>query len=135
MLDAYALLALYQGEPGARRVAELIEQGGRSALELYMCVVNIAEVLYELQRRRGLRASTEIADSLADLPLQPVPVDLALSIEAARLKAEHPISLADCYAAALAMQLGATLVTGDRDFRRFEPGLTIEWLADAGTPQ
>ena len=49
---------------------------------------------------------------------------------AARLKAVHPISYADCLVAALAQRTGATILTGDPDFQRF--GQTaVEWLPQA----
>ena len=56
------------------------------------------------------------------------PADLPLSLNAAHLKAGHPISLAACYVAALAQQLGATVLTGDPDFARLENVVRIEWL-------
>jgi predicted nucleic acid-binding protein len=46
-----------------------------------------------------------------------------------------PISYADSFAAALAVQRGARLVTGDPDFRPLEVAnlLTIHWLVRTGT--
>jgi hypothetical protein len=41
----------------------------------------------------------------------------------ARLKAEHNLPYADCFAAALAQARKATLVTSDRDFERVGTGL------------
>ena len=39
--------------------------------------------------------------------------DRALILEAARIKADYPMSYADAFAAATAIQLGAPLWTGD----------------------
>ncbi len=48
---------------------------------------------------------------------------------AAALKARGGgLSYADCFCAALAFELGATVVTGDPDFHAFEPDLAILWL-------
>jgi ribonuclease VapC len=51
-----------------------------------------------------------------------------LALAAAYLKGLHPISYADCFAAALAQQLDAAVVTGDPDFRQLEGRVAIEWL-------
>jgi predicted nucleic acid-binding protein len=49
---------------------------------------------------------------------------------AARLKASHPISLADAFAAALAKTQNAELVTDDREFKVVEKELKkIKWLS------
>jgi predicted nucleic acid-binding protein len=44
------------------------------------------------------------------------------------LKARYPISLGDCFAAALALQLNCPLVTADPEFRKLEDILQVEWL-------
>ncbi len=131
VLDAYALLAYFFDEPGGDRIHELIEASGQGTSKLYTSVINVAETLYWTQRRRGTVAFAEIADGLPSLPIEQVNIDHVLSIEAARLKASNPIALADCYAAALALRLGATLITSGsefREFREFEPQLVIERL-------
>jgi predicted nucleic acid-binding protein len=133
VLDAYALLAYFFDEPGGERVRSLIEQSSRGSGELYTCVINFAETLYWTQRRRGTIAFSEVADGLPALPVRLVDIDQELSIEAARLKAGNPLVLADCYAAALALRLEATLVTGGAEFREFEPELAIERLGGPET--
>ncbi|MCX6375220.1 MAG: hypothetical protein NTU88_04140 [Armatimonadetes bacterium] len=44
------------------------------------------------------------------------------------MKARYAISLADCFAAALAQDLDCPLVTGDPEFKKLEGMLKIEWL-------
>ncbi len=138
VLDAYALLAYFFDEPGGDRIHELIEASGQGSSKLYTSVINVAETLYWTQRRRGTVAFAEVADGLPSLPIEQVNIDHVLSIEAARLKASNPIALADCYAAALALRLGATLITGGsefREFREFEPQLVIERLTVLPRPR
>lgn len=63
------------------------------------------------------------------LPLRIIaPLDETLVMHAAYLKAQYPISYADAFAAALADEEKAILVTGDRDFKRIEKKIKIEWL-------
>jgi ribonuclease VapC len=38
------------------------------------------------------------------------------------------IAYADCFAAALALQQNATLVTGDPEFKHLENQITIHWV-------
>jgi ribonuclease VapC len=49
---------------------------------------------------------------------------------AVRLKATYPLSYADCFAAALAQRLGATVVTGDPEFHPLEDDglIAVDWL-------
>jgi predicted nucleic acid-binding protein len=53
-----------------------------------------------------------------------------LVFQAASLKARFPISYADAFAAALAIERGARLITGDHDFQPLEVArlLKIQWL-------
>ncbi len=46
---------------------------------------------------------------------------------AAHIKAEHQLAYADAFAAALAVSNGATLVTGDPEFKVLEDSLSIHW--------
>jgi len=55
-------------------------------------------------------------------------VEETLVMRAAYLKAQYPISYADAFAAALAEQEKAILVTGDPDFKRLEKTIKIQWL-------
>jgi ribonuclease VapC len=51
-----------------------------------------------------------------------------LAVTAAHIKAEYPLAYADAFAAALAMNKGATLVTGDPEFEVLKNRLPIQWL-------
>ena len=130
-LDAFAVLALLFDEPGAATVEELLTRAQAGEVDVHLSVVNLAEVLYRLERELG-EAETEIAYArlTRELPISLVDADLDLSVRAARLKAVHPLSLADGYAAALAQRLDATLVTGDPDLHRVEDRIAIEWLPE-----
>lgn len=130
VLDAFALLAFLQMEPGHRQVRSLLDDAASGQLPLSMCIVNLGEVLYWLERRQGATAANALAGNVRDLPINLIDADLDLTVSAARIKASHPVSLADAYAAALAQRLGAAVLTGDPDFQRLELAVAIEWLAD-----
>jgi ribonuclease VapC len=50
------------------------------------------------------------------------------ALAAAHIKAEHALSYADAFAAALAMGEKATLVTGDPELKPLEKSLPIQWI-------
>ncbi len=106
-LDSWAALALLQGgEPAAWRVAEAL------ASEPVMSWINLGEVYYVLHREYGQDAAAETVRDLRprlrlDLPSE------GRVLEAALLKASHPIAYADAFAAATAIAHDAVLLTGD----------------------
>lgn len=98
-----------------------------------MSVINLGEVMYTVERRRGLRSALEALAAVDQLPLRLAEVDRPRTLRAARLKASTSMGYADCFAAALARELGAVLLTGDRDFKAVEGSVAIEWLPPAGS--
>jgi len=62
------------------------------------------------------------------LPIEIIDVDIQLAREAARLKAYHKISYADCFAAALAKLHKGEVITGDKEFKAVENEIKIVWL-------
>jgi predicted nucleic acid-binding protein len=129
-LDSYALLAFLEGEPGGERVKELFESSRAAKHNLFMCAVNIGEVVYIVERERGLPAAQEILAYIRELPVEIIDAGQTLVLAAAHLKAGTPIAYADCFAAALALDKDAALVTGDPEFRKIKSNeLKIEWIA------
>ena len=57
---------------------------------------------------------------LKGLPIQGLPMDLSLILEASRLKAKYPLSYTDCFAAAQAIRSEASILTGDPEFKAVE---------------
>ena len=128
VLDSFALMALFQIEPGAAKVRELLEAAGKGRHELYMSVINLGEVLYTIENRQGVEAAQQALAFIDQSPIETHEVDRPLALSAARLKAASGIGYADCFAAALAQRLGGAIVTGDPDFRQLEDQVVVEWL-------
>lgn len=101
-----------------------------------MTLVNLGEVVYIIERERGISAAdTVFANLLASerpggaRPIRFVAVDPALVRSAASWKARGGLSYADCFAVAAAERLGCPLMTGDPEFRVAErAGIEIDWL-------
>jgi len=130
VLDSYALLAYLEGEAGSDRVRELLEAAKEGRCRLYMCVINLGEVLYIVERERGLPRAQETLARIDELPVEFVDADRALALAAAHLKTQCPIAYADCFAAALSQAKEAPLVTGDPEFKQIKPEIVLEidWL-------
>ena len=130
VLDSYALLAYLEAEPGSRRVRELLESAAQGDCNLYLCVVNLGEVMYIVERERGLPKAQETLACIDELPIAVIDVDRTLTLTAAHLKMDCPIAYANCFAAALSLVKNAPLITGDPEFRKLkaDSSLQIEWL-------
>ena len=132
VLDSYALLAYLEAEPGSDRIRELLDAAKDRKCHLYMCVVNMGEVMYIVERERGLPKAQETLARIDELPIVIIDVDRALTLAAAHLKMECPIAYADCFATALSQVKNAALVTGDLEFHKIKAdcNVRIEWLAN-----
>jgi ribonuclease VapC len=125
VLDSYAILVLIYDEPTANRVDDLLRDAVGSDTELHMSVINFAEVQYAILRRS--HNPDELLGGFRALPIRMASVDQYIP-QIVELKARYPVSLADCFAAALAIDLDCPLVTGDPEFRKLESILSVEWL-------
>jgi uncharacterized protein len=128
VLDSYALLAFLRGEHGEEKVTALLERAGERDQSVHMTEANYAEVKYITVRKDGGSRWEEIARELRALPIEFHPIDRSLADLAADIKAHHKISLADAFAAALAKERKAELVTGDPEFAPLEKEIRIVWL-------
>ena len=128
VLDAYALMAFFEDESGGKEVGELIKKASIGQLNLLMSVVNLGEVWYSVAREYSEAAAAHCLQTVEGLPIQIVDVDWELAHQAARFKTAGKIAYADCFAAALAKNRNAELVTGDPEFKRLEGDLKISWL-------
>jgi ribonuclease VapC len=128
VLDAYALLAFFRGESPGVPVKELLHKAATADRPLHMTEVNYAEVKYMLLKKDGAEAWEQAEDVLKSLPLEFHPATRGLADAAANFKARFKISLADAFAAALAKEKKAELVTGDAELKALEKEIRISWL-------
>lgn len=113
VLDACALIAFLRQEDGADVVADVLQGQGNRCLAH---AINLCEVYYDMVRRTDEATAAQILADVEDVGVEPyLSVELALWQRAGRLKADvRRISLADCFALALADLHGGTLLTSDR---------------------
>ena len=89
---------------------------------------NWAEVRYIVERKVGLRNGFRCEPGSWALPLNIVPADQELSELAGELKVVKKMSLADCFAAALAKREKAEIYTGDPEFKTVKREIKVVWL-------
>ena len=123
VLDASALLRFLDAEPGADRVEQLLLQCAAGQVILLMAAVNWGECISALVRHNGMDAANEVIDRLSSLRLTIEPCGAHEAEETAFLKEKFKIPYADAFAAALAKNEDALLVTADYDFKKLPQGL------------
>jgi len=129
VLDAWAILAFLQGEePAASRVRQLLQNAEERRVDLFVSAVNLGEVVYRVGRAKGEQEAWALLDEIRRLPLTIVSATDERVFAAARLKMRYPISYADAFAAALARELEATLVTGDPELESLRGEILLEKL-------
>jgi ribonuclease VapC len=128
LLDSFAVIAWLQNEPGAQIVEDLLVEASQKNEKLLLQEVNLAEVYYLSIRRVGEDRTRGLADQLLTLPIEVISSTTEILWQAALLKAEYSLSLADAFAAATAMVSEATIVTGDPEFDAIAHLVEITWL-------
>ena len=117
VLDACALVAFIDGEPGGPLVESLLNDPGSTC---HVHSVNLCEVYYQSIRVGGSTKARQAIDDLISLGLK-VNDDLDRPFWEAvgDQKARGRISLADCFCLCLAIRLGGRVVTADH--KEFDP--------------
>ncbi|HEX7289751.1 MAG TPA: type II toxin-antitoxin system VapC family toxin [Conexibacter sp.] len=117
VLDAWAVAALFNGEPAGRRVRQALKRS-----ECWISSVNLGEAYYTSLRERGEGRTTQLIEDLRQVVQLDHP-DWPLVRDAAGIKARGGLSYADAFCVATARRHDAPLYTGDDEILR---------LTDAG---
>ncbi len=126
LLDSFAILAYLKKENNYLRVKELLSTPD---IPVLMNDINVGETYYILAKNRG----KEQADIFLTVMLPSLPIIVRSNlfehvIEASRIKANHTLSFANCFAVATALRESAIIVTGDPEFKAVLKLVEIEWL-------
>ncbi len=126
VLDANALIGFFEGRRGtADKVRHLFGEALRHDEPLLMSAVNWGEVFYIAWRRHGEAMAQEVEAKLQELPIAVIAVDRARATRNGTLKQKHGLGYADAFAAELAIEQGAWLVTADPEFSKVGKGLSV----------
>jgi predicted nucleic acid-binding protein len=128
VFDAHAILRWTQKEPGYQKVKSLMVACREGSVSGYMNRINLGEVHYKTIRVLGTEGAKDFMENFSRLPITVVLPDDALIWRASELKAQYPVSYADCFAAATALIHNAAVVTGDPEFKKLTKLISVEWL-------
>lgn len=112
LLDTSALLTLRDNEPGANRISELLSDGS----PCYGSFMTLMEVFYRVWKDEGETAGREAYANCLTLPIVWIHESPEILQRAAVIKATHPLSVADAWIAATALELEVMLVHKDPEF-------------------
>lgn len=132
ILDACALIAFLNEEPGKDVVKEVLMKAYTGETTVIMNKLNLLEVYYDIYRRCGKAAAAEMHEVIADTPIHVIS-ELSNDVfnEAGRLKATYKISIADSVALAEASVSGGSLLTSDHhefDVVEQSEGIKFHWI-------
>jgi PIN domain nuclease of toxin-antitoxin system len=119
VLDASAILALLNAEPGSRVVEESLSEAAVSA-------VNLSEVIAKLSERGMPEAAIRIA--LQGLGLEVHPFDAVAAHSAGMLRSATRglgLSMGDRACLALGISLSAAVLTADRTWKKLKVGARV----------
>lgn len=128
VLDSWAVIAYLEDEPAAEKVADLMADAHEQGVPLLMTVVNAGEVWYIIARQTSDADADRSIKQLRDLGIEFVDADWNLAHDAGYFKSRNKMSFADAFAAALAKQRKANLITGDFEFKQVADEIMIHWL-------
>lgn len=130
VLDANALVGLFEDREGtAAKVDRLLQQGQEQNSPLLMSAVNWGEVFYIVWKRHGENKARQAQSTVSDMPIVFVAVDFDRATRAAAIKQKHNLGYADAFAAELAIDRSAWLVTADPEFTKLGKMLSVYPLA------
>ena len=126
VLDANALIGFFESRPGtAQKVRQLLGEAARQDVPMLMSAVNWGEVFYIAWRRHGETKAREAETRLQEMPVAVINVDRERASRAGALKQKHSLGYADAFAAELAIERGAWLVTADPEFAKVGKTLAV----------
>jgi predicted nucleic acid-binding protein len=128
VFDGSALFAFLRGRPGAPKVNELLKEVSRGRAKVLMSAVNYGEVYGKILRDAGPEQALMAVHAVSPLPIEIVDANTKSAFRAADAKAKYKLYYVDAFAAALAIEHKATLVTSDSDFRKLGRSFPVVWL-------
>jgi len=126
--DSFAILKLFQKERGYQKVARLLDDDRKDDDPPLLQIINFGKIIYRTKKDFGDAAKIRVIRSVVQLGLRIVSAPDTLVYEAAELKESYAISYADAFLLATALREGATIVTGDPEFKKVESLCRIEWV-------
>jgi predicted nucleic acid-binding protein len=122
LLDTSALLTLRDNEPGADRVAQVLEMAMQGQAKCYGCFMSLMEIFYRVWRDENEAAAHLAHQQCLALPIEWLNNTDSMLVKAAQFKALYPLSVADAWIAACASEHSAVLLHKDPEFKAIPVG-------------
>jgi uncharacterized protein len=131
VLDSWPVMEWLKGrQPLAADFRTLLANARIHKVELVISTINLGEIYYNCWNEWDEGRAEQVRLEFTELPIRVVHPTAADAHFAARLKGRFKVSYADAFAAVLAIELNAPVMTGDRDFLKLKDVgvLSVEWL-------
>jgi PIN domain nuclease of toxin-antitoxin system len=131
VLDACALLAFLNDEPGAEKIETILNQSVVGECAVSMHINNLLEVFYGQLREKGLEIAMIVLAAVDAYTITIIDTIFdPIFHKAAHIKAAYRCSLADAIGLAAAFDLSGTFVTSDGEIKPVEAAepVSILWF-------
>jgi len=131
VLDSWPVIeSFYEREPATSELDRILKEAIRGSVTLWMSRINYGEIIYSCRKRMPAHTANRLLAQFETLPIEIVSATDAFVDQAIALKSIYSASFADCFAAALAMERNAKLLTGDKEFLPLQSAglLQLHWL-------
>jgi ribonuclease VapC len=128
VLDAFAFMAYFENEPGAKRVEQILQDARDGKVRAFISIINLGEVIYNTERKHGLNKAQDTLALIQAMPVEVLPADDQTVFAAAHIKANHPVSYADAFVIVAAQKIDGVIMTGDPEFQNIAELAQVEWL-------
>src|SRR5205823_14910876 len=115
---ARAPVGVLERKAAGNKVNGLLKEALRGRADILMSAVNYGEVYGGMLREYGLDRAVATMSAVHALPIRLMDATPQRAFRAAEVKSKYKLYYVDSFAAALAIEYKATLVTSDSDFRR-----------------
>ncbi|MBS3810186.1 MAG: type II toxin-antitoxin system VapC family toxin, partial [Desulfobacterales bacterium] len=113
---------------GGEEVRDILKKARGEKVSVLLSVINLGEIYYIVSRKLGTETARAVVEDISKLPVNMIDAGTDRALAAAEIKARHPLSYADAFAVAAAMEFSATIVTGDPEFKAVESYASVLWL-------
>jgi predicted nucleic acid-binding protein len=125
VLDSTAFLALFEDEPGAETVQELLKRAKKGEIIIFTSFVSFTEIFYITLREKGEKEAKRRVKLMNALAMTRVESSQELGLIAGRLKSTYRLSFADTWIAATAIFYDAILLHKDPEFEQLKEKLEM----------
>jgi len=131
VLDSWPVMEwLKRREPATTLFRAILDAASKGQQLLLMSTLNLGEIYYNSWTEWGPDRADQILADMRDLPILIMHPTEEDTLAAARIKALHKIAYGDAFAAILAIEFNAPVLSGDKDFLKLRDSglIALNWI-------